>query len=313
MIARPINKRMLSSILQEIIFPFYAKLKNDERINNYIFDDETVYRLKFKQTMLSYCFLTCSDTNESFKEKFVNAGKIHENISLAPELLDEYGTLMFALYEEWIEKHLNPSQSEYKKWKEKIATAKEHLLCEYSPIDFKEDEFFTFDSEDVDDSINQMHYAEKIDASFYMSTQEIDGSEVDELSEICDDFDNLITHYEILNDELLGQSISLFEEFAKFYERSYEFKDIGYGIRELIVYLRDLNTNELEQTQLEMLYLYINAIGKELNSWKDSVLIRQDAKDIHYLDASLLANITQLKMALDNSKQEEAQEELEFF
>ncbi len=314
MIAQSINKQMLSSIIQEIIFPFYARLKNDDRINNYIFDDETVYRLKSKQTLLSYCFLTCSDEDDSFKEKFTDAGKIHENINLDPELLDEYGTLMFALYEEWINKHLNPSQGEYTKWKEKIVAAKEHLLCEYSPVDFNEDDFFTFDSEEVDDSINQMHYEEKIDAMFYMSTQEIDISEVDELSEICDDYDNLVTQHEILNEELLNQSVILFEEFAKFFERSYEFKDIGYGIRELIVYLRGLELQKLEPAQLEMLYLYISAIGRELNTWKDSVLINQDAQDIHYLDASLLANIAQLKMALDNTEQEESlEEELELF
>ena len=315
MILRTMNKEMLSSILQEIIFPFYTKLQSDSRVSSYIPDDETLYRLKHKQTMLSYFFLTCPATDENFKERFVNAGKIHEKIHLAPELLDEYGTLMFALYEQWIKQHLAPSENEYSKWKEKLSMAKEYLLSEYSPVNHKEEEFFTFDSEEVDAQIDQMHYEEKINAVFYMSTQEIDTSEIDELCEICNDYDVLLMQHETLDEVLLEQSNILFGEFARFFERSYEFKDIGYGIRELIVYLRDLDLAELDHMQREMLYLYISAIGKELNKWKDSVLIDQDAQDIHYLDASLLANITQLKLALENSNQEGVpeEEELEFF
>jgi len=51
---------------------------------------------------------------------------------------------------------------------------------------------------------------------------------------------------------------------------------------------------------------------QDMIEWKRKVLIEQSVDDIHYLDKSFYANISQLDISL-NEEEDEDESELEFF
>lgn len=161
-------------------------------------------------------------------------------------------------------------------------------------------DFFEIDTEDIDTNIEQMHYEEhkKISAKEFMQEGSIEEGIIHELEELLDEYYHI--SFDELNEAYLEKFKSIIEEFIKVFNYSFEFKDLAYGLQNLLNVLNNINIKENK----ELIRLLLDSIMEDLNKFYQSVFVKQDAIDIHYLDASLLANISQIEIILNQTKGE---------
>ena len=168
-------------------------------------------------------------------------------------------------------------------------------------LDFdEEDDFFEFDSEEVDDAINSMHLSEdkKVSASDFMQEEFIDEELVDDIKEIIEEIYQLDEE----NAEYLNQYMNIVSLFIRFFNSSMEFRELSLGLEKLVKLLRE-NYDYIKENKL--LIEICKSILEDLVKFTDTVIINQNAIDIHYLDASLLANVAQLELLLNKLKEKQ--------
>ena len=102
-------------------------------------------------------------------------------------------------------------------------------------IEFIDDEFFDFESEDVGSAIERMHLAdhEKITAKEFMSEGLIDSGTIDDIVDILEEFRNTAGCSDELNGEYLEHFEEVISSFITILNISYEFRDIAYGLEKL--------------------------------------------------------------------------------
>jgi len=180
-----------------------------------------------------------------------------------------------------------------------------------------EDDFFDFESEEIDSNIDNMHYQEKdkMNAVDFMNKHGIDEDLEMELNDLIIEIEDFIYQYEDIElDESFIEKLSFLDSFIKAFEFSGEFMDIGYALEMFRDNMLKVDINSLNSEQKNMLKLMIISILKDLIKWVNEVIINQTAQDIHYLDASLLANIAQIDIILKSfENKDDDEDELELF
>jgi len=232
--------------------------------------------------------------------KFINM--ITKNLQNKIEVIIEKGDNGI-----YITTNIKPTKNLIVKSKDDVYTYKIDIVSENATLfesnedeflDFDgEDEFFEFDSEEVDENINDMHFVEhqKISASNFMQEEFIDEELVDDIKEIIEEIYNLNE-----DDDYLTQYMDVILLFIRFFNSSVEFKDLSYGLEKLINLLKH-NYDFIKKN--EVMIGICKSILEDLVKFTETVIIEQNAIDIHYLDASLLANVTQLELILNKLKE----------
>lgn len=164
----------------------------------------------------------------------------------------------------------------------------------------EEDDFFDFESEEIDESINHMHYNddEKMSAVEFMQEYGIDDDVILDMQTYLKEYDNMILFHFDLDEEYLDKVLEILQKFIYLLEVSVEFKDLAEGLIKLEELLSQVDLDNLSDDYKKLLKAMIEAVFNDIEKWVDEVIINQTAQDIHYLDASLLANITQIEMIL---------------
>jgi hypothetical protein len=172
---------------------------------------------------------------------------------------------------------------------------------------FQDDEFFDFDSDKRDENLDNMHYEEeeKIDAISFMSENTIESDIIDDLKDMFDEVSYLKDRN--FDEELLEKLQRIFAYFVKLFHSTFEFNDISYNFEVLESTVMSINLNELDDSQKEIFKAMLFAIISDVEKFFYDVIINQTAKDIHYMDASMLANIAQIDIMM-NMKQNETDE-----
>jgi len=173
---------------------------------------------------------------------------------------------------------------------------KENLSFE----DDESDDFFDFDSEEIEESINNMHYNddEKINAAEFMQKYGIDEDVVLDIQTYLNEYNDIILFHLNLDEEYLNKVIKILQKFIYLLKISVEFKDLAKGLEKLEELLLQVDLDNLSDDYKKLLKTMIESVFNDIKKWVDEILINQTAQDIHYLDASLLANITQIEMIL---------------
>ena len=163
-----------------------------------------------------------------------------------------------------------------------------------------EDDFFDFDSEEIEESINNMHYNddEKINAAEFMQKYGIDEDVVLDIQTYLNEYNDIILFHLNLDEEYLNKVIKILQKFIYLLKISVEFKDLAKGLEKLEELLLQVDLDNLSDDYKKLLKTMIESVFNDIKKWVDEILINQTAQDIHYLDASLLANITQIEMIL---------------
>ena len=161
--------------------------------------------------------------------------------------------------------------------------------------DFDEntDDFFFLEGDEVDDIIDDMHYEDhkKISSSEFFEMDEIEESEIDELLELKEELESA-TVYDI--DEIKAV-LYAFINALKFVA---EFKDIVYSFNYLIKLLEDVDTWD---ERYEKVLVLLEELLNDIKNWINVMFVERNTVDIHYFDASFLANIAQIETMLQKA------------
>ena len=160
------------------------------------------------------------------------------------------------------------------------------------------DEFFDFDSESVDKKIDDMHDIQEVSAVEFMKEGLIDNHELIDLQEAIEEYHH---NLEGSRDEFMENIDRLLQTFVKLLNHTYVFRNLAYGLQNLSMDIKNSNLKDLDDDKFEMYKIMLEAIVFDLEKWVDEVLVNKTATNIHYLDASILANSAQIDMLLKHN------------
>jgi len=155
---------------------------------------------------------------------------------------------------------------------------------------------------------------DKVDAKSWIEEYSIDKEEIDDITEILDDFYSMVDAEKSFSENYLTIALKVLDSFVKFFNQTIEFMELSSVINNMI-YLINSAYHEIEPDKKELLKMFIEGVIDDLNKWVDEVLIKQTAIDIHYLDASIYSSMAQIEMMFDGEEktQNKDEEELELF
>ena len=140
-------------------------------------------------------------------------------------------------------------------------------------------------------------------------------AKIDGLEEINDAADKTILAFEKNPTKKATEEIcENFQEYATILEELIDFAHLGFAIRTLVSFLSTLSEDQFDEAKVKKLSFMLLNLLHDLASWRDHVFITQVARDIHYLDASLLSSCIQIEAIFeDKSVDVGGDDDLEFF
>jgi len=165
----------------------------------------------------------------------------------------------------------------------------------------EDDGFAFFESEEVDSAIDDMHtsIADKkvISAKDYMASGELMQEQINIIMDEFHELEELFAHH-IRFDDAFVQAFQVHLKYlADSLFSTFEFEQMGYSLQQLLRLL-DRATG-LDEGQQTLIFTLLEQLVLDLLAWANKLFVEQDAVDIHYLDAALLASIAQIEMMLD--------------
>lgn len=297
-----ILKEDILSIIDDIVIPLERLIMEDDEVAFYLRDDKLRAKHNMGVTKIS---LELLKQNNNAKNYFLKASKIHNEVGLPRRIMKKYMSIFFNLHRQWCIKYSVIDSVVYEKYADKFDVV---LSNAYKEDDVEEDEFLMFDSEEVDDMIDDMHYQDqdKITAKEYASYEEILDDDLSLIIELKDECEELTNQYGFLSNEYRSKFINIISTLAGVLFITGEFKDVGYALNSFVLELNILKIDSLDGMQQDLSYGLLSQMNEDIQNWILSVFVNQDAVDIHYFDASLLANIAQFSIMLeqDSSKDE---------
>ena len=138
---------------------------------------------------------------------------------------------------------------------------------------------------------------------------------IDGLEMINDETDNAILAFEKdPNKRTLAVIYENFQEYATILEELLEFEHLGFAIQTLINFLGTLTEEQFDPDKSKRLSAMLLNLLHDLESWRENVFITQVARDIHYLDSSLLSSCIQIEAIFeDKSIDANHDDDIEFF
>ncbi len=94
---------------------------------------------------------------------------------------------------------------------------------------------------------------------------------------------------------------SAIDEYARFINKICEFSSMGYAISSLSAFLRGVDEQRLSEIAPKLRLLLESALNDLIN-WRNSVFINRNAKDIHFLDNSIIATCIQIDALVGEKK-----------
>jgi two-component system chemotaxis response regulator CheY len=155
-----------------------------------------------------------------------------------------------------------------------------------------------------------------IHASDYVNNTAISlMGKIDGLEEINNEIDESILHFEDNpSTKTLYSVIENFEEYNKVLQQLDAFEHLAFAINTLMTFLSNITQEQLSPEKVKNLASMLLNLLHDLESWRQNVFILQNARDIHYLDASLLSSCIQMEAVFDDKAlADEDEGELEFF
>lgn len=149
-----------------------------------------------------------------------------------------------------------------------------------------------------DMKILRYSHVDKISAAEYTEDISRDGL-IDEIYDLKDieaiwtDKISQLNHDKNLSalNELSDEAIAAY---ARTVNKLYEFASIGYALSSLCSFLKTIEEQKLTET-LPKLSMLLEHILSDLANWRNTIFVRKDTKDIHYLDSSLLSSCMQIE------------------
>ena len=320
MIAIRPEKERLESIINEIVDPFYQRIKEDNKVAAFLPHSEMLLKLKGRQSLFVIRFLTHS--LQDLQNSMRRTSATHIKIDLKLEPFVKYYFLWSDLIITWLERHITQDKGNLELWQAKLTAAFSYMVKAYTGMTHDEalallDEHPTRwprEQTASAEAIDRMHQlsARKTSARELLQDIEVDMELMDELNDLEQELVDTLFVEGIVNEALKEASIRFLTRYATLLNQTLEFKELAYVLNALVMVFDSLDIEGLEPEKSKRFLTLLESIIHDLAGWRKHVFIDQDARDIHYLDASLFSSCAQLEMMM--SGQEEPREsELELF
>ena len=140
-------------------------------------------------------------------------------------------------------------------------------------------------------------------------------SKIDGLETINDELDKAILIFE---KEPRKQNLVViynnFQEYATILEELMDFEHLGFAVQTLINFLGTLRDEQFDVEKSKRLASMLLNLLHDLASWRENVFITQVARDIHYLDSSLLSSCIQIESIFEEKSLDiNENDDIEFF
>ncbi len=238
---------------------------------------------KKKYQIILVRFLIMFFDDEVLEKNFLNLFNFYKNHGFEKQEIKFLLTSIFKNHKKWVDKYF-PNEDYYDRLKKVYEILDKECKCEKN-----EDDFFFFEGEEVDDIINDMHYEdhEKISAKEFFESHPLDLDDLDKIEIIRDKLEKLIISFDI-------------DEFKEIIFKLIGILDMYFVTKEMsgvsLIFEKLIEVLQLEGLNEEILI----SVVEDIIDWLEHVFINQDAVDIHYLDAAMFANISQMEMLAKN-------------
>ena len=305
-----VNKHFLTHLMDEVVLPFHRYMDQLDITKRYLDSDDKKLKHKLDTAILAVAIVK---SPEYAKEKLQKASVAHNGLDISYKEMHDALNVFFDLMNQFLAK-----KGKSKKFQKKLKKYDKFFMEVYKPKkeqynksneeDFFDDgdDFFDFDSEDIDEEIDKMHFDEheKISANEFMQSDSFDADNIADIADMIEVFQEKSSDFDHVNVNYMEDFKDVALRFEAIFTSSYEFRNIGYALNTLYLKLLEYDTTHLQKEQKELLKLLLDSIIADLAKFHSEVLVEQTAVDIHYLDASLLANIAQIEIILDQIKGE---------
>ena len=72
-------------------------------------------------------------------------------------------------------------------------------------------------------------------------------------------------------------------------------------------------SSQLKEINIKLFANLILSVLEDLSNWRKTIFVEQNARDIHYLDSSLLNSCLQIESVLKDDSEEDDDNDLELF
>lgn len=256
-------------------------------------NEEKVY-LEFIKLSLALLKVFKKDPMDYFENILDILDKEKIDKSEQANLLNSFFTLLM----QWSKKHTEIDESRM----ENIVKNFIELVESETESNFSEGDITVYVPELEHKNIDRNHFltAEKIDARQFMQDSFID-------DDLKADILESIQHFEEINNFSLGIShdyvesvTKILNNFIAIFNYGNEFKLLSESLTNFMEKISAYDIDSLSEEQKILLKEFISNTVDDLIEWSKKVIFEQSAIDIHYLDASINANISQFDIILSN-------------
>ena len=137
---------------------------------------------------------------------------------------------------------------------------------------------------------------------------------LEELEETEDSVDQAIYEFENSpSKETLAIVNESFIVYNEVIDELVEFQNLSIGINSLIKFLANIENEQLKDISIKLFANLILSVLEDLSNWRKTIFVEQNARDIHYLDSSLLNSCLQIESVLSDESEEDDDNDLELF
>ena len=181
----------------------------------------------------------------------------------------------------------------------------ESLIERETGIDLEitdEQGIFIFKSDVEDDKIDRNHFVsvKKVSAQEFMEDSFLDEDLIADMEESLRKLNSIADFNQEITEEFIKSVVAILDEFIKVFSYGYEFGVLATSLTEFGQKLLSLDLDSLPTDQRILYKEFVLNIASDLQDWADNVIFKQDAVDIHYLDASINANVAQFDVLLED-------------
>lgn len=169
--------------------------------------------------------------------------------------------------------------------------------------------------QDDEKDILRKSYTEKIHASDYIISLGDVVDELHDLKDIEDEWRQNLEEFDFRRDvDTLREVAKSVTKYSSTINSLYDFMALSYSLSTLSLFLENINQEQLDETRCKKLHLILGSIQSDLINWRDTIFVRQEAADIHYLDSSLFSSCLQIETVMgDTAIEQNDEDDIEFF
>ena len=293
------SKERLNSLMQGVIFTIHDQLQENDKFKEIVLDSDKNLHLNllFAKFSLSLINVVKEEAIEIFEKilDFLNEFDIDND-----EIKDLFLNY-FEYFYNWLcscDYDIDLFESTIKNFEaivEDSTGIKLELVDDNGMLIFKS----TIENENID----RDHYVKtsKISAKEFMRDNYMDDDEFRAgIRETIKRFEDIDSFTITITDDYIRSVLDILNKLLVVFEYGHEFKELRSALEIFSNKIKEYNLELLSDKQKILLKEFISNVMEDLIDWNKKVIFEQTAVDVHYLDASINANISQFDMVLES-------------